>query len=62
MAEFIESEFRDKPRDRDWVLNVMSLDAESYRVQDVREAVTRYYQRSWSPFASRRGSASASGN
>src|SRR5689334_22274562 len=44
-AEFIEAEFRDKPRDRAWVLNVAASEAGNYREQDVQEAVKRYYQR-----------------
>jgi hypothetical protein len=45
-AEFIETEFRDKPRDHGWVLNLTALDGESFSEHDVQEAVRHYYQRS----------------
>ncbi len=45
-AEFIEAEFRDKPRDRPWVLNIATTDAGGYSEHDVQEAIKHYYQRS----------------
>lgn len=45
-AEFIETEFRDRPRDRSWVLNIAAADAGGYSEHDVQEAVKHYYQRS----------------
>src|SRR5688572_28822600 len=45
-AEFVETEFRDKPRDRAWVLNVTTADVETYSEHEVQEAVKHYYQRS----------------
>ncbi len=45
-AEFLETEFRDKPRDHAWVLNVTTADVGTYSEHDVQEAVKRYYQRS----------------
>jgi hypothetical protein len=44
-AEFVESEFRDRPRDRAWVLNVTSSDMEGFSQRDVQHAVKRYYRR-----------------
>lgn len=44
-AEFLETEFRDKPRDHAWLLNVTTADVGTYSEHDVQEAVKRYYQR-----------------
>jgi hypothetical protein len=44
-AEFVESEFRDRPHDRAWVLNVTSTDLEGFSQRDVQRAVKRYYRR-----------------
>jgi hypothetical protein len=45
-AEFIEAEYREKPRDHAWVPNVTTYDIEGYSQHDVQEAVKHYYQRS----------------
>jgi hypothetical protein len=45
-AEFIEAEYRDRPRDHAWLLNVTTSDLEGYSQHDVQEAVKHYYQRS----------------
>jgi len=45
-AEFVETEFRDRPRDQTWILDVTTGDIGAYGEQDVQEAVRRYYQRS----------------
>lgn len=45
-AEFVENEFRDKPRERSWVLNIVAADAGGYSEHDVKEAIKHYYQRS----------------
>jgi hypothetical protein len=44
-AEFVESEFRDRPRDRGWVLNVTTGDLEGYEQREVQDAVKHYYSR-----------------
>jgi hypothetical protein len=44
-AEFVESEFRGRARDRAWVLNVTTADLEGFGQHDVQQAVKRYYTR-----------------
>ena len=44
-AQYIEAEFDDRPRDHDWILEVVTEDDQQYRATDIQQALKVYYQR-----------------
>lgn len=44
-ARYIEEEFGDRPRDSQWILEIVTDDDQHYRAADIQQALKVYYQR-----------------